>query len=56
MKYQKNEKDFNFFPIILKGFSQQNYIVKIHVLDINALLLNMCMLLNIGTIPFYIEI
>jgi hypothetical protein len=37
MKYQKNEKDFNFFPIILKGFSRWDYIVNIHVLDMNAL-------------------
>jgi hypothetical protein len=37
IKSQKNEKDFIFFPIILKGFSWWDSIIKIHVLDINAL-------------------
>ncbi len=37
IKSQKNEKGFKFFPIFLKGFSRRDYIVKIHVLDINAI-------------------
>jgi hypothetical protein len=36
-KISKEWKKIIFFPVILKGFSQWDYIIKIDVLDINAL-------------------